>query len=139
MTEQERAVIEAARAWNRVSTPDDAEDAREALMDAVGALEESLKPNQPTGFIVDRPWGEIPAGWFVKAPNGQWYEVIGTAFRDARQWVTTRLPGGTDYTGSRDPAAKVPTRRGSLHPEADAALDALGGAFTVDVLDDPPW
>lgn len=132
MTDQERAVIEAAKAWAREGNNSTTGG---ALLDAVAAL----PVNAPTGFIVDRPWGEIPAGWFVKAPNGQWYEVLRTRLDRGIGQAVTLSVNGKEVSRDRDPAAKVPTRRGSLHPEADAALDALGGAFTVDVLDDPPW
>lgn len=89
--------------------------------------------NKPAGFILSRPWGQVPAGWFVRSPKGNaWYEVI------AREGDMVTLDvAGTRGTWHRDPDVKVDVKRGTRADAMSAAVDAFMDAGMVDaVLDD---
>lgn len=88
----------------------------------------TIVPLQYADRTVPLTWGQVPAGWEVLAPNGQWYAV-------ERTW---RTAGGTQAvimlgkTWQRDPAGPVTARPGV--PDAtDVAIAALG---YPDVLED---
>ena|SRR6186713_258448 len=68
-------------------------------------------------------WGTVPAGWYVKAPDGQWYGITATHYRETtgQQYVTMGALG----TWTRDPQGPVTACPGP--PNAtDAAIEALG-------------
>lgn len=142
-----RAVIVAARKWREDTRRTGEEPEPEsvvALSAAVDALEAALpavqRPNAPYGFVLPRPWNLVPAGWFVRVPNGEWYEVIGTRLVDGKQHVTMKSPAGKTGTFPRDPEQKVSVRRGTHTKELSDAIEALGEAFGAEILDDsPPW
>ena len=83
------------------------------------------KPNQPTGFVLRRPWCSIPAGWFVKAPNGTRYEITKTR-RDGDTQVVTMLVNGTEATFPRVPGQVVWCQRGTRHTVVSDAVDLFG-------------
>lgn len=85
------------------------------LQDAVEAFLAAHGPRALT-------WGQVPAGWEVQAPDGQWYRLETTRYSDhARKQMITML--GKEW--SRDPAGPVTARPGVPNP-TDAALAALG-------------
>lgn len=143
MNEVERAVIEAARAWLKgwkavqgqaaVITPD---SPLRPLQDAVEALEMTVN-NKPTGFIVHKPWSEIPAGWFVQAkPGGPWYEVLSTSLGAGQQYVTIRMPDGSTLDTQRPREDQVSCRAGSQTNPIGDAVQALGEG--TEILEDRP-
>lgn len=94
--------------------------------------------NEPTSFILQRTWATVPSGWFVKTPQGTWWEVLETAATPAGQRVAMRS-GGNRGEWTRDPDAPISVRRGTLAPqERDDALNALEGAFKAAILRDEP-
>jgi hypothetical protein len=113
VTELEKAVVEAARAWVRAGEllTIGGDEAADALMDAVKALETSLAANKPTGLIFARTWAEIPAGWFVQTPGGWWEVVSARQSPDRRQWVKLRAPNGETGEWPRDPGGMPRSRR----------------------------
>lgn len=94
--------------------------------------------NKPTGFVSPRPWGRIPAGWFVRTPKGAWIEVLATRRDGCNQLVTLDLGGGRRSTFGYDPEAVQSVRRGT-HADAvmDEAMDALGDMSIL--KDEPPF
>jgi hypothetical protein len=149
-----RAVIEAARAVRRnvKETGEEPDPERTlALWSAVDALEDVLTmggamPNVPTGFVLTRPWELVPAGWFVRVPSGEWFEVVETKRNGTTQDVTLKSPKGATGSFPRPCLAEVKVRRGSNTKELDDAIEALSDLFGgVQVLSDkveeegPPW
>lgn len=106
----------------------------EIAVSAVEYEEATAAPNKPHGFILTRTWGEVPAGWFVQGPGGQWYEVMATRYEGGKQWVSL-IVDRQRGEWPRDPAGTVRVKRGTAGPsDRDAALDALRAArisFTV--------
>jgi hypothetical protein len=92
----------------------------------------AAEPNKPTGFVVSKPWNQIPVGWFVRAPKNVWYEVASNGFENGRQRVGLWLSPDDVLVWPRDPDERVFCRRGSLasHAQADA-MDALGEGATI--------
>jgi hypothetical protein len=89
--------------------------------------------NEPTGPITKRAWSAIPAGWFVQAPNGAWYEVVATSGMTGAMQDVTIIVNGVEATHPRPASSLVPARRGTLVTEVSDALDALGeGARVVE-------
>jgi hypothetical protein len=90
------------------------------------------EPNKPTGFRVRRPWSAVPAGWFVKVPNGdaRW-EVLRTERVGPVQRVTLRMPDGTTGQWDQPPDREVLCQRGTLVTEAADALEVLGEGAEV--------
>jgi hypothetical protein len=131
-----RAVIEAARSWAR---PDaDHEDASDALQDAVKALEEHLT-RASAGFVVGRTWATVLAGHWVKAPNGEWYEVISTKdVGGGKHSVALRI-NGKKAEFPRESSAKVLVRTRSKMVLEDEAVQLLSAAFDATVIESPPW
>ena len=82
-------------------------------------------PNQPTGDIQTRPWSSIPAGWFVKAPGGAWYEILKTR-RVADAQVVTILVNGREGSFPYSADHRVVCRRGTRHTEVSDAVDLFG-------------
>jgi hypothetical protein len=80
---------------------------------------------EPTGPIERKAWWAIPAGWFVQAPSGAWYEVVATRQKENLQSVTM-LVNGVKSTWDRPADALVPCRRGTLVTEVSEALTVLG-------------
>jgi hypothetical protein len=120
MQDEIRAVIEAARAWNRAQTKSEAE---EALQDAVKAFEDALVlhgEKRSSGFVQDSTWGEVRPGWWVQTPKGEWLEVFGVdsggPFR-----VGLMLESGAHWF-PRDPTGPVKVRK---HTKAVTPEDAL--------------
>ena len=131
-----RAVIEAARGWARPDT--DHEDAGEALQDAVRALEEHLT-RASAGFVVTRTWATTLAGMWVKAPNGEWYEVLST--KDAgngKHSIALRI-NGKRAEFPRESAAEVKVRTRTKMLLEDEAVQLLSAAFDAVVIESPPW
>lgn len=97
--------------------------------------------NKPAGFVLSRPWGQVPSGWFVRVPGGSaWYEVIAVTLEGGtgRLMVTLDV-NGTRGTWQRDPDAKVDVRRGTRVDAMSAAVDTLMDAGMVEaILDDQP-
>jgi len=88
--------------------------------------------NEPTGFVVRRPWSAIPVGYFVRAPKGNdWYEVMETReMHSDLQLVVLKL-GGNLITTQRPRDQEVHVRRGSLaNPSADA-LNTFGPGTSI--------
>ena len=108
-----RDVLDAAIEWYRTSSSGDGDT--EGIRQATAALQAARGPHALT-------WGQVPAGWEVQAPNGQWYRMEATRYSDhARKQMVTML--GKEW--SRDPASPVTARPGVPNP-TDAALAALG-------------
>lgn len=121
MITPEDAVVAAAVAWSQANPPGLAEifsDELQPLRDAVAALLAAREPRPLT-------WGQVPAGWEVQAPDGQWYRVTHTYQRGLSmpkgQRVTLEGLGAWD----RDPAGPVTARPGASNP-TDAAIAAFG-------------
>jgi hypothetical protein len=132
MTDEERAVIDAALEWYSVSPRGDGDT--EGIRYAVGALLALREPPGPrTELARELTWGQVPAGWYVQAPLGDWYRVIGSARRGDRQLVTLDIGGPRRAEAwPRDPAGTVTACPGP--PNAtDDAIEALG---FPDVLED---
>lgn len=91
------------------------------LQDAVEAFQAACAP-------VPLTWGQVPAGWEVLAPNGQWYAVEATR----RTGHGTQAVMMLGKTWSRDPAGPVTARPGAVDA-TDVAIAALG---YPDVLED---
>jgi hypothetical protein len=89
--------------------------------------------NEPTGPVEHRPWTEIPAGWFVQAPNREWYEVVSTKRMPAAQKVVLRMPDGRELETARQ-AQKVPCRAGTTSVPWETMRDVLG----AEILEDGP-
>lgn len=162
VTEIEDALLDAAREWLKYSRTDalgDLTPIRFAWMDdgtvvieadgvpvvrvrctvACEVVECDDAANEPHGPVLDRTWATVPAGWFVRTPKGAWIEVTDTSVQNGQQFVGMRVNGKVSHW-HRDPDGKVSARRGTSVPrELDGAIDALGSAFNVTVLDDPPW
>lgn len=83
-------------------------------------------PNQPTGDTLRRPWAAIPAGWFVKAPNGTWYEILKTRRDEGVLQHVTMLVNGQESTWPRPIEQVVSCRRGTRHTEVSDAVDLFG-------------
>lgn len=146
LTAHLRSVLDAARRFTRkerdtLGNVIPAEHVA-GLLFAVRTLEDALAaaPNKSTGPILTRTWAEVPAGWFVQGPGGQWFEVLGTRAEDGKQYVSLDV-NGTAGEWPRDPTGTVRVKAGTLTAEVDAALTALTGAFgPMKVLEDtPPW
>lgn len=109
------------------------------FLDTVDDLRLALdaEPNKPHGFVLRWPWGEIPAGWFVKTPDGAWWEVTSTRRDGARQIVQLRhSETGRGGEWPRDPYAKVAVRKGTKTKDVDVALDTLRAMLgRVEVLE----
>jgi len=86
-------------------------------------------PNEPEGEPYHATWGTVPAGYFVIAPNGEWYEVLETRAAGNQQIVT--LPLGT---WARRADGRVTACRGSKFSEVADALEVLGGGR---IMQDP--
>jgi hypothetical protein len=142
-----RAVIETAREWRAQVKQTGEEADLHPLMVAVDALEAALpaigRPNEPHGFVLTRPWELVAAGWFVKVPNGEWWEVTGTALVNGKQEVSMRKDALSKVVGPfpREPKAEVKVRRGTHTTQLDDAIEALSDVFGgVAILEDkPPW
>lgn len=139
-----RAVIDAARKWYASIEIAEAEDAEDALQDTLKHLEEVLKregEKQSTGFVTSSTWGEALAGWFVRTPNLEWWEIYATAELNGKQEVSLKSPAGKVVgPHPRDPAGKVMVRKRSKTNPTDAAMEALSAAFPgTAVVEDPPW
>lgn len=96
--------------------------------------------NEPTGFILTRTWATVPAGWFVRTPQGQWLEVGKTNFIGSTGTQMVSLRVGEDFHAfPRDPAGEVKVRRGTYSPVVrDDAITSLETAFTTAILHDEP-
>jgi hypothetical protein len=96
--------------------------------------------NEPTGFILTRTWATVPAGWFVKAPNGSWLEVGKTSFIGSTGTQMVSLRVGEDFHAfPRDPSGEVKVKRGTWSPVVrDDAITSLEAAFTTAILHDEP-
>jgi hypothetical protein len=122
-------LLAAAVAWyqsksNRV----DEVDCENDLYRAVAAYQAKIESMEPPGPRADqaRPmtWSTVPAGWYVKAPDGRWYEVIATRSMSSSQLVTMSI-AGRHLANGRDPEGPVTACPGP--PNAtDAAIEALG-------------
>jgi hypothetical protein len=99
------------------------------------------EPNVPVGPEYLTPWEEIPAGSFIKAPNGQWYEIAASKDVGKMQHVTLRDTNGKEGGFPRMKRQEVTMRAGSRNAELTKALDALRFAWAVEVVNDevPPW
>lgn len=118
-------VVAAAVEWHNACGPYGPADCADTPM---GTLADAVEAFQAACAPVSLAWGQVPAGWEVLAPNGQWYAVD-------RTW---RTAGGTQAvimlgkTWQRDPDGPVTARPGV--PDAtDVAIAALG---YPDVLED---
>lgn len=82
-----------------------------------------LEPPGPrTAQARQLTWGQVPAGWYVQAPGGKWYEVTSTRQTPGHGAQIVNMAGGTF---SRDPVGLVTACPGP--PNAtDAAIEALG-------------
>ena len=84
------------------------------LASAVEAFQAACQPRALT-------WGQVPAGWEVRAPDGRWYALERT-WRTATGTQAVIMLG---RTWQRDPAGPVTARPGAPNP-TDVALAALG-------------
>lgn len=140
-----RAVLDAARAYRNEPGMHEGTPGLAKLYRAVDAFEKEItasEPNKPYGFVIPRPWNLVPAGWFVRVPNGTWFEVMATKQNGTMQDVTLRSPEGKTGTFPRKADAEVQVRRGTHTKELSDAIEALSGVFgPVEVISDesPPW
>lgn len=139
MTPEERAVIEAARAW--WASPGLARDdfAAGDLSEAVRALEAAERDarNEPDSTATPQPraWMYIPAGWFVQAkPGGPWYEVLANVQTGVDQVVTLRDMDGKVGTWGRPRRDQVAAVPGTVMGEVGEAIAVLG--HNVEIIDD---
>lgn len=134
LTDLLRAVVEGARELRRDPTYPDAAPHPGRLFEVVDALEEFLTPNVPAGDEERKPWRQVPAGSFVLAPNGEWYEVTNTREVDEETQEVTLRVSGKEAPFPRDKHALVTFRYGSKYLELRDALVVLGetfGAFNI--------
>jgi hypothetical protein len=130
MNEQERAVVEAACAYVN-APPEPAHEDPEApgwsaMMEGLYyGLEKAVRAYQPSGPRIDQArlltWGTVPAGWYVKAPDGKWFRVVSTYVTRAKQLVTLADAG----SWHRDPHGPVTACPGPSNA-TDSAIEALG-------------
>jgi hypothetical protein len=106
-------------------------DGRTSLLAGENVQRESKPVNEPTGPVEHRPWAQIPAQWFVQAPNGAWFEVLGTRLLDGRQSVALRI-GESWKSFMYDRAAEVPCRAGTLSVPWETLRDGLGAEILED-------
>lgn len=123
-----RAVVETARVWrNNESFP-----ARCDLEQAVDALDALIqeKPNEPYGFVLNRAWEEVHAGWFVRTPKGEWIEVLGNdeAAGGEKRNVTLAI-NGKQALFTYDASRNVSIRKGSKTKAMDDAINTLSQSF----------
>ena len=110
-------VLLAAVQWYDANPPGLGEvfnDELRPLRNAVEAFRAACQPRALT-------WGQVPAGWEVRAPDGRWYAV-------ERTWRTATGTQGVIMLGKtwqRDPTGPVMARPGAPNP-TDVALAALG-------------
>lgn len=123
-----RGVVEAARMWRHNHSGMNITVEDRALMDSIDAMETALG-NRPIGFVVRRTWAEVPAGWFVRTPRQEWWEVCGSYAEGGKQVVSLRSPDGKIGTFPRTPNAEVSARKGSAHAEMAAALAIFAQTF----------
>lgn len=135
LTELLHTIVMEARSWypeardhDRAFGPRPLETERR-LLAHIEALEEHLRPNVPTGDDERKPWRQVPAGSFVLAPNGEWYEVTNTREVDEDTQEVTLLVNGKEGTFPRDKHAPVTFRAGSKFVELHDALNVLGESF----------
>lgn len=133
-----RAVIDAARSWANTTTVGEAEDASDALGDAVRELEAHLT-RVSAGFTVRRTWATVLAGMWVKAPNGEWYEVIETKEAGAGKYMIALRINGQRAAFPRESKADVMVRTRSRTIVEDEAVQLLSAAFDAVVIESPPW
>jgi hypothetical protein len=108
----------------------------------VAVAEVGEEPNAPTGFVLPRTWGTVPAGWFVRTPKGEWWEVFATAELEGKQEVTLRSPEGKRVGPiSREIDGKVSARHGTREKALAAAIAAIETGFPdMTIVEDvPPW
>lgn len=97
--------------------------------------------NEPIGGEIPSQWGKVPAGWFVKDPKGNWWEVTST-YRvpedPSGDWQMVSLLVGDQVAAfKRPPKGEVWARRGSLAPrDLSDAMASLEEAFTTAILRD---
>lgn len=124
-TPEERAVVAAARAYVN-APPEPAHEDPEAsgwsamiqgLYYGLAAAVRALDP--PPIAQRDLTWGQVPAGWEVRAPDGKWYRVEATRQTSGHDAQIVTMAGGT---WSRDPAGPVTARGIDPH----GAFEALG-------------
>lgn len=131
------SIVEAARAWRpaRTAAPDDTALGR--LATAVDALEETLTvgggiENQPTGADHQwcREWKDIPAGWFVQSPKGDWIEVVASTpgSNPMEQIVSLRI-GDKVAPFARKASDEVWACPGTSTAEMDRAMTLLSEWF----------
>lgn len=110
----------------------------EILRVAVGITVEPVEvANEPIGPEISTTWAQVPSGWFVKTPKGDWLEVTDTHLDDPRgQFVGLRVNGQVSHW-HRPPKGEVRARRGSQAPEGrDEAMRAFGESFQMRIISD---
>jgi hypothetical protein len=144
MIEAMRAVLDAARAFRTAPGTHEGTPELAKLFRAVDGFEKAIEqsaPNVAVGPEFRTPWEEIPAGSFIKAPNGQWYEIADTKDLGKMQHVTLRDASGKEGGFPRMKRQEVTMRDGSRNADLRKALDALRTVWAVEVVEDdsPPW
>jgi hypothetical protein len=133
MTEEEQRIIDEAVAWCKANPPGTAEvflDELEPLRRAVDAYQSARPTNEPmTDMPMKLTWGQVPAGWFIQAPNNAWMEVLSSRRVGPLQAVAFKSLEKS-FKAS-DPVRVCPGSTFMHLPHV-----ALG---FPDVLDDPPW
>jgi hypothetical protein len=134
-----RAVIEAARSMVEALRADPYRPPEIGeLVETVEALEAHLT-KVSAGFIVRRTWATTLAGHWVKAPNGEWYEVISNADAgNGKHSVALRI-NGKKAEFPRESKAEVMVRTRSRTIVEDEAVQLLSAAFDASVIESPPW
>ena len=125
-------VVAAAVAWLETwksELPDDEKDKKITPASILRPLQDAVEAFQAACAPMPLTWGQVPAGWEVLAPNGQWYTVVGTRYVAATGMQMVTMLG---KEWARDPDGPVTARPGV--PDAtDVAIAALG---YPDVLED---
>jgi hypothetical protein len=92
--------------------------------------------NTPSGQWRPEGWECIPAGWFIKVPSGEAWELVATENQGIIQAVTLRSPEGKQATSRRPAEQRVQACPGTAGNPIQGAVDALASSFTVGVLKD---
>lgn len=131
LSEALRTVVEEAQRWRAFLLPANLSEEDVKLRSAVDALNALTEPpNEPYGFILNRAWEEVHAGWFVRTPKGDWIEVLGNdeAAGGEKRNVTLAV-NGKQAVFTYDASRNVSIRKGTRGRDMDEAIDTLSQAF----------
>lgn len=80
-------------------------------------------PGPRTGEARPMTWGTVPAGWYVRAPGGEWFRVVSSHMNENRGEQFVTLDGAGSWHRAPDgPVTACPGARTAT----DAAIAALG-------------